>query len=201
MSHVQEPWVLDYARFHGLAIDHRLEDPLKGLKSSHCDLDFSGDAGLLQLESFNATPPRERLSISKDAAKFLTSIRNDNIKDVNLDDSFLPNPHRFRNLKVDTPLLRTDHEQDFRQFRRQIDPDLKNEHFPLEKVDDEQDEGLKWPSSYGRVPEDTFTKISTEKIAVSKDTLLYLQGVLKLHEGIDLQRVIKESLESLREVV
>ena len=192
MSYVQEPWILEYARFHGLTIDHRLKHPLEDFTSIDGPFDFTDDANLLHIGSINASPPPERLSVTKDAAMLLASIRKDLSEDVELDDIYLPNPHRFRDLKVETPLLRTDHELDVQKFGRRIEPDLKNEHFPLEKVDDEQDEGFGWPSSYERLPEEISSRISTEKLAVPKDSLLYLQGVLKIHKGIDMQQVIEE---------
>ncbi|MCJ1436501.1 hypothetical protein MMC27_005880 [Xylographa pallens] len=66
-----------------------------------------------------------------------------------------------------------------RQFGRQIVPDLSNEHLPLEKVNDESDEGLSWPSSYDELPAKASARSLIEKIAISKDVLLYLQDTLQ----------------------
>ena len=199
MSQAQD-WALEYARFHGLATDHRLKHPLEDFACDDSPFGFSDDAHLLDIQSTKLSPPPERLSVSKDAAMLLASIRNDPFEDIILDDCFLPNPHRIRDLKVETPLLRTDHDLDMQRFFQHIDPDLKNEHFPLEKVDEEQDEGFGWPSSYEKFLEKIRARTSTEKLSIPKGSLIYLQGVLKYHEGIDVQQVLEECLESSRKV-
>ncbi|MCJ1378583.1 hypothetical protein MMC17_001682 [Xylographa soralifera] len=174
-----EPSMLEYARFYGLTIDHRQSHPLSELCQPLPASLGIHETGLLDITKDLGTFAPERLEFGKGAAIFLASIINAKGYPSSASDGLLPKTHRIRDLKLEPPLLRSDHELDMRQFGRRIVPDLSSEHLPLEKVNDESDEGLGWPSSYGELPTEASARSLVEKLAISKDVLLYLRDTLQ----------------------
>lgn len=191
-----EPSILDYARFHGLSIDYRAIHPLQYIIDTPSLPDVQDPPELFEIDASCGTPAPERLSISKEAAALLSSIRETQPEDYEFDESILPDTHRVRNLKMETPLLRTDPELDLRDFRARVIPDLAAEHLPLEKVDEELDEGLTWPLSYEDLYRQVNEESESEKPMFSKEALIYLQSTLSSHKGHDGFWNLEDSLES-----
>ncbi|MCJ1464776.1 hypothetical protein MMC07_003389 [Pseudocyphellaria aurata] len=194
MTQEQEASLLDYARFHGLAHSHLQISPLANLGLTSVEdptsVDLEEDpSNEFSLEEFNRNISTERLSFGKDAISVLSVVKlpvwettqtQSYDEDVEIDRC-----HRWRNLKHELPLLRTDHELDMIHFRKRLVPDLENECFPTEAVDEEADEGFTWPSKYHTLP-DEFNKISgSETLAVCSETLLYLRDVLRLSGEVE----------------
>ena len=110
---------LDYARWHGLAIDHTAENLLTSisqltytlteLEAKLPDPDFS-------LISSELTEPKLQLS-HQGGALLSASIRASHPTIVW--NSVFPEPHRLSKFKLDEPLLAGDHETDVRRFRRE----------------------------------------------------------------------------------
>lgn len=191
MSQHVEPPIIDYARFYGLAWDHREPDPLHCLQgftlpedpaSFDSFLDDPPELFHLDLALASVKVPAERLAVDAGAASFLSSIAESaNFKyspshsdqDVGID------RHRVRRMKYELPLLRSDHDIDVLRFASPIVPHLDNEFLPLETLDVEEDEGLEWPSGYYALPDEYAKKSRSEKIEASKDDFLYLQQTLK----------------------
>ena len=174
-----EPSILEYARFYGLTVDHRQSHPLSELPHSLPAVLSAQNPELLEITKDLGTITPERLEFGKGAAIFLASIINAKSYPPSAGDDLLPKTHRVRDLKFEPPLLRSDHELDMRQFGGRIVPDLGHEHLPLEKFNDESDEGLGWPSSYDELPVKASARSLAEKLAVSKDVLLYLRDTLQ----------------------
>lgn len=178
-----EPSVQEYARFHGLTRDHLEYNPLQGLCASENYLQQLEDPPeLFQIDATNATVPAERMLFDAGTASLLASIApsSDELK-PRFDEVADFETHRFRNLKQELPLLRTDHEWDMQHFVRRIQPNLENEFLPLESVDEEADEGLVWPTVCHRLPDELWQKLRSEKLEVSSEELLYLQQTLNYH--------------------
>ena len=200
MSDYEEPSILEYARFHGLARDHRKDPSLQELADAAPTPQLRDYPGLFCIEDIHISPRTERLSISNGAAVLLSSIRGAEYDKIISDENMLPNLHRVRNMKMELPLLRTDHELDLQEFGRPVEPDLATEHLPFENVNQEQGEGLEWPSSYNNLPLQATMKSTSEKLTVSRDTMLYLQSILKFDEKVDKYQDIEQGMKRSRRV-
>ena len=181
MSQDIDPPIIDYARFHGLACDHRQLSPLRGLPLPENPGSFLDDPPeLFHIDLSNLKVPEERLAIDAGAASLLSSIAESAKHSPSHSDQDLGiDRHRVRRMKHELPLLRSDHELDVLRFAAPIIPDLKNEFLPFETVDIEEDEAIEWPSSYHTLPDEATKKSESEKIEVSKDDLLFLQHTMK----------------------
>ena len=202
MSQYKEPSVLEYARFYGLATDHRATPSiLQQLADAAATPHFDDYPGLFHIDETNGTPRRERFSIDDGAAVLLSSI-----KDVEYNragssyDDFLPDVHRVRNMKMELPLLHTDPELDLQQFRCKVWPNFAKEYLPLEKVNEEQGEGLEWPSSYEKLPHQATVRSESEKLSVTRDDMRYLQNALKHNEEVDKYQIMEDDMKQYRRV-
>lgn len=186
MSQEVEPSVIDYARFYGLIRDHLEHHPLQdfnaldGMKSQQ--LEDTPD--LFQLHLENVQVSEERLGIDAESASLLSSVEA--IAKVvpsrnNQDDGIRTNA--IRSMKIELPLLRSDHELDMLRFARRIVPDLDNEFLPLETVDEEADEGLTWPSKFYDLPDQYDKKLKSEKLEATSGALRFLQESWDFYSG------------------
>ena len=180
MSQEEEPSIIDYARFYGLISDHLEPHPLQGTAARDTFHSLELDDDGLSPPNFPAYRlPQERLTVDAGAAAVLSSIAalaevppaRDDVIDI----------HRIRNLKLELPLLRSDHEVDMLNFGPQIVPDLEHEFLPLETVNEEVDEGLAWPPPCYQLPGKFANKSASEKLHVSSNALAYLQETLNFH--------------------
>ncbi|MCJ1250599.1 hypothetical protein MMC30_007827 [Trapelia coarctata] len=174
--------ILEYARFYGLATDHHKANGLSTLVGKQAVDPVSDETALFEISAAIATPAPERLTAGKEAVAFLSSIRPYQLGPFELSDELVPKIHRIRDLKLEEPLLRSDHILDMQQFGGWIIPDLVSERLPLEKVNDEEDEGLRWPARYHELRSGAAKRSELEKLSVSKDVLLYLKELLQQHE-------------------
>ena len=184
MSQGNEPSIIDYARFHDLIRDHLQVNPLENLTAPH-DIrsEFEDNENLFQIRADCVTVPDERLTADLDTASLLSSVfalaqnppsRNDDTDGFDI--------HKFRRMKLEIPLLRTDPEIDVLRFvPPQIVPDLKNEFLPLETVDEEADEGFEFPTRYHNLPDEHTRKLKAEKLEVTRDALAFLHEALNSH--------------------
>ena len=197
MSQDVDPPIIDYARFYGLAYDHRQLSPLQGLTIPE-DLGscFDDPPGVVHIDLANVKVPEERLAVGAGAASLLSSIAESAKHLPSYSDQDLGiKRHRVRRMKMELPLLHSDHELDVLRFAARIVPDLENEFLPLETVDVEEDEGFEWPSSYHALLDETAKKSRSEKIEASKDDLLFLQHTLNLQfESVDYEAFEVEDL-------
>lgn len=187
MEEFTEPSLLDYARFHGVAsptlpssdlTEYISPDTLESLESSL----QHPDASDLQTEISTAaaqitSKQKERLQIERDGAIFLSSI----VKPPAQQPPLYPpstNRHRVRNMKIDPPLLQSDHELDLLAFssgKISIDPSELD--LPFEKLEVENDEALEWPLYYMDFPAQVWERVRTEKLDCAKEVLLYIQEI------------------------
>lgn len=171
--------ILEYARCHGLAIDHRASELLG---RACCDLDpaLSNDTpALFEIEDHAFDPLRERLLVSKRIAQILAATPKAPPVPREIDETYRPRTNRRPQLRQELPLLQTDHDEDLRHFKLRIDPSLHLENLPLEEVDDELDEGLEWPSAYDVFPQQIERACRDERLAIPKAVLEYLETTLK----------------------
>ena len=90
---------------------------------------------------------------------------------------------RWRNLKLETPALRTDHGTDCRRLARRVNTFLKSalpdHRLPLHPVDIARGEGVEFPDSLLREDVEKMVAIERETLEVTKSTLVYLMQSLK----------------------
>ncbi len=176
-----EPSVLEYARLHGICIDHTMEllpsGDLQAALEATIDPDFQvpSDASIT---SAIIDMTRERLAINKDAALLLRSVLD--MQKASLSNSFATEKRTWKtSLKQEPPLLQTDNELDLLSFGSAALPDLRDLKIPFEITDEERDEGLKWPSKYHSYPAQCDEQAKAEKITISREVLVYLQDAVR----------------------
>ncbi|KAK2746993.1 hypothetical protein FQN57_002565 [Myotisia sp. PD_48] len=184
MAGEREPSLLEYARFHGVAQDHLapdLRELISSLVEEPCDeLDEDifqeAKSGALNVLKEIQT---EKLSISKASAAFLSSITNPRfaVRD-SLDTKYTPKRQQKPQLKLDLPLLRSDNELDLISWRNQASLDKLELDLPLEVVDEENDEGIGFPTYFADLATDIKSQVAQEKLSCSPSTLRYLQGIM-----------------------
>ena len=174
----------EYACLHGLTKDHLRPHPLDVLPGTDDVWQLLEDSpDLLHIDGEKGSVLTERFTVEPETASFLASLvpeRNEQNSKFDGDDS--TKIRRFRDLKIELPLLRTDHSLDILSFQRQAQTDLYNEFLPLETLDEEDDEGLTWPSQPAQLSNETWKKATSEKFAIPCEILQYLQGVLQWHQ-------------------
>lgn len=193
-----EPTVLEYARFHGLSCDYTQElsqcYKIASLSDEDIDLDLQHPQDDAALTKPVEELTRERLTVSKEAATLLRSVYS--LREAPDDLQLISEvKRRILNLKQEVPLLQTDHELDVLEFGKALESCIHEPKIPLEPVDEENDEGLGWPSSYFSYPAQCDEEARTEKLRVSKEVLLYLQDVVKGNSSpAGLEMMIREEV-------
>ena len=176
-----EPSIKEYARCHGLIDDHLQSHPLSGLPGSYDHWKQHADSyNLFQIDGKEVYVPAERITVGPEAVSFLAALVPKQVEQYpkfNADESITI--HRVRNLKTELPLLHTDHGLDLLHFQQRTQLDLNNEFLPLEKVDEDAGEGLLWPLESEQLSNEIWRKTTSEKLAVSCESLLYLKRVLQ----------------------
>lgn len=185
MSEHGEFSILEYARFYGLTTDHRSANALSALVGKQVVDPTSNETALFEITAAVTTPVPERLSAGKEAIAFLSSIRAERFHPFELSDGLMPKTHRIRSLKLEEPLLRSDYTLDMEHFGGCIIPNLASERLPLEKVNDEEDEGLVWPARYHELRPSASKRSESEKLTVPKEILLYLNDRIQHEVGTE----------------
>jgi len=213
----QEPAILEYVRYHGLASDHMLDDDddfdLKLIEAASFSLDnddvnasenFVVDTGILD----------EKLILDADARAVLASIfqagQQSETYPLELD------IRRTKNVRLEEPLLFTDLKLDVKQYleaRRAAHTELQIDlnKLPLFPIDQECDESLGWPAKYQTLSAEYDKHIADEKVQVPKEALLFLHQVCQptdTHEHIHkvmeselkYKRVCKDSSRYVRQL-
>lgn len=189
MEHeIEESSLLDYARFHGLAIDHTLEDDDIFQYRRPSSIELLSDLGDPEDAPAGGLPKdftiAEKLSLDVDARSFLASV-------ILLQNSTSENLlsrldiRSRKHSKIDLPLLRTDHELDVTLFKRhRVEEDFWSDLQAME-VDEENDEGLSWPVQYDNLPAFYSNQCEGEKLEASKECMLWLQSTLSVGTMVD----------------
>ncbi|KAH7043165.1 hypothetical protein B0J12DRAFT_604555 [Macrophomina phaseolina] len=114
--------------------------------------------------------PSDRLEINAAAVAELASI----LKPPQAPQSAAQysNPQRFRDFKVDPPILTTDHELDTFKLRKRDSLRLSDVHLPPEHTEEDRDEGLQWPSWCDELVSKFDKEIASDKLCVPKEIQL-----------------------------
>ncbi|KAK7188222.1 hypothetical protein DPSP01_001767 [Paraphaeosphaeria sporulosa] len=193
-----EPTVLEYARFHGLCSDFTHELPQcynnVSISDETFDRDLQDPKDVLALTNPADELKRERFAVTKEAAMILKSAIS--LAAAPHDLPLLANEKmRILNLKLEVPILRTDNELDLLEFGSAVMPSFDDLKIPLVPIDEENEEGLEWPSRYSGYPAQCTDRAKSEKLGVSRETLLHLQNAIKdFHLLEDSENIKQEAL-------
>jgi hypothetical protein len=183
------PSLLDYARYHGLAKDHLA-----------LDFDLSAYFDTIQDELPSSLPciappialPKEtKLRLNPSELQLLATDLLPPSQPPPQLDGILPDLRRTHSLKLEIPLLLTDHEDDLLCFTKRPSLKLHDLGVVPERID--------FPASDLAKHQDV--KLSQEKLQVSKEDFLYLQHTLQAPYTPEVyQQVIEDALPSYTHV-
>lgn len=200
-----EPSILEYARMAGIARDHQLDDTSVNdllIMKENLDHDFFSylkHDHLSPLDLQGGINLNERLSVSKGAARLLTSVAQDENRE-SIDSMLYPllGSRDVKKLRVELPLLLTDNESDLWRFARRDGFNLKPHaiRFPLELVSIENNEGLEFPPEFYDLETEAFDAIMNEKIEVTRTSIIYFQAAMKVTLTKDEKDEVWESVRT-----
>jgi hypothetical protein len=188
---------LQYARLHGLALDHRSIDPLdflpdlldSELSISDCNIHTTSPLsfGAAEKQAIDARIQREKLEVGKDAASFLSSVLAE-MSSAHIDEraeewiASFPKHPTSKEMKVACPLLTTEEEMYMHTFGRKNRRNFANDildgavcEFDQEATANANDEGLEFPNWFWELPDVLEEKIRQEKLDCSRGALQFLQ--------------------------
>jgi hypothetical protein len=177
---------LHYARANDLARDH-LSDSLVFAElvklQTSVQYDLNDDSKLRQFDFGSELKVEERVTISKEGASLLSSIAHEESTET-INALLLPMlsaRSKITRTRLELPLLKTDHETDCKNFARRDDFEIKLQdvRLPLEIVNEDNNEGLVWPSRFSTLGSELLEGLKKEKISVPKDVMVYLDTALK----------------------
>lgn len=192
--------VVEFARLIGVSRDHQLDNTSVDIllvMQKDVDPRISSDLNddYLSLLTTPEINPNERLSVSIGAARLLTSIaQSEGQESIDTLKHRLLEPRDVRNLRVEFPLLRSEHSFDLRGFARRDGFEVRPQDIklPLELLSIENNEGLGFPSDFYNFEIEAFETIANEKIEVTRNSMVYLQTALKITLTIENKQEIWE---------
>lgn len=175
---------IQYARQYGLAVDHLLHP----LPTSHIEVlgekvpeALTDESDLLNIDTQSHISIQETLALDKCGAELLQGVSNGPSTSSDLESILFPllDTRQAKKLRIEIPLLRTDHASDFSAFARWEESHFRDGCLPMEPLDDEMDLGLVWPRRLEILPIKLLRELESEKAEMLKDSLIYLQATLK----------------------
>ncbi|KAK4034740.1 hypothetical protein C8A01DRAFT_38786 [Parachaetomium inaequale] len=198
LSAESPPSIVDagqYARRSGLTIDSLLFDWQHLVEHDHAitstlvglDPGQLIEAAQLQECLFRAIiPAAERWQMPAASLQILQQVcrrsKDDELADLVSEQCF-PETLKWESLKLEAPVLRSDHGTNCRRLARRVKTFLKealpDHRLPLHPVDMAQGEGVEFPESMVRMDEEQMKVVEQESLEVTKNTLVYLMQSLK----------------------
>ena len=177
MAEDLEPTVLEYARLHCLTIDYLAINPLDKFEGGAEDVALLDDSHLQQLTDL-PYPEKERIGATKNALSLLSTVFKQPERMTDMEIYCSPNLRRTRDLKVELPMLHTDHEIDMINFSQRLMPDFTNLHLLPERTNENLDDCLAWSLDDLGLPSKLNDRIVSERPSFPRASLLYLQELL-----------------------
>ena len=174
--------IVEYARFYGLCKDSTKGNALQDIKSHSALLqsisELEDPLCAKSVEELEEAGLKERINVDRDAVAWLQWISL--LQQLPPFDGFnqLKQDSPLR-LKLELPLLKTNHELDMRDFCSLPASALSQINFSLEELDDETGESLTWPSSVENLPAQYDAQLKAEKVTITREVLLHLQSSIK----------------------
>jgi hypothetical protein len=193
MSHLtvppSAPSLLDYARYHGLAKEHLALDLDLSTYFDTTQDELPGSLSCIAPPIALPKEPKLRLNTSE-LQLLATNLLPPPLRPPQLGE-ILPDRHRIHRLKLEIPLLLTDHEEDLLCFTKRPSLNLHDLGVLPERIG--------FPASDFAEHQDV--KLSQEKLQASKEDFLYLQHALQAPYTPEVyQQVIEDALPSYTHV-
>ncbi|KAK8080381.1 hypothetical protein PG997_008199 [Apiospora hydei] len=186
----------EYARMNELSIDFRSYNPISYLTSTansqletqYRDQVEGGSLPDLQIPfrlSLDEPPV-----ISKSSVDFLSSIAQREDDEAVMGRAIQTScSNQIRHLKVVQPLLRSDHESDWRKLLRDVESRtnirLRSDMLPLEPLEISLDEAPEYPESAYAFHSQLMLEADTSQLAVSQDALRFLAATLAIDKDTE----------------
>jgi hypothetical protein len=192
---------LEYARYHRLSI--RYDSQMTHCCNFYAPENYTSDWNLTDslddsvTDNVNALM-KEPLAVSKDAAMLLKTIFRLRIAAPN--DLLVEGRYQWMlSLRQELPVLQTDDELDLLSFGNAAMPDFKAFNIPFEVTHSENDESLDWSAKYLTFPAQYEQEMKSEKLAISRDVLLFLHNTFTdFYIPEDSRHISEESLQYRR---
>lgn len=183
-----EPSLVEYARYHGIATDHTAIDPYRSislLSADNIEESIVDPNGSLPVDIEGAwsvvqEKVREKLHIDSSVARLLSEVLRPKPRSECRSDSHLPNFRLVQELKLELPLLPTDHEMDMRRLVPKEGLEDLYQELSLITLDDEGDEGLAFPSFYDDMVTEVREQAMHEKLASTRGALRYIEYIMEI---------------------
>ncbi|TGO29415.1 hypothetical protein BPAE_0015g00590 [Botrytis paeoniae] len=196
----EEILVVELARSIGVSRDHQLDNTsVEILLFMQKDIHHSFSSGLnddhLSLFTTPEINTNERLSASIGAARLLTSVaQNESQESIDTLTHSLLGPRDIRNVRIEMPILRSDHDFDVRGYARRDEFEVRPQDIklPLELLRIENNEGLGFSSDFYNFETEAFETIANEKIEVTRNSMVYLHTALQTTLTIENEQEIWE---------
>ena len=171
-----QPSLIEYARFHGLADNHLNQDIGRYLPSNL--LPPVEDASLpdFKVPCIEELPPETKFRLDSKAASLLASCIKPQ-RTLSSSDTLFDH-HRVKNLKIEEPVLRTDHDNDMRKIRFRKPPKASLNLRSIELAEHEDGQLACSPTLIGLAAE-WDKKITEEKLQTTREVLKALQDTLR----------------------
>ena len=173
----EEQSVLDYARFHGLTIDHTKLDPFESFKRP-CE-PYPDDRHLPQINFADFVPKPERLTVTRNDLRYLSAALETPAK-PDLGDLLRTRWHIAQDLRMELPLHHKDpavdptrHFSDLKRWRQEF-PGLK----ATENASGTSGKAMVSPK-LGALCARVERALASEKPVFSRQDILFLQESLK----------------------
>lgn len=172
-----QPSLLDYARFHGLAADHLQQNILTFISSDALRSDEDAILSDFRLPDVAEIPAEPKFQLNSKAISLLaSSIRPPPPPKLTNDPS---DHHKVKNLKMELPLLRTDHDTDMKKLLHRMPVKLPAWNLVPIEVDEESGEGLAWPQEIVGLAAVWDRRAAKEKLQTTREVLKALQDTLR----------------------
>ena len=172
---------VEYARLNGLSRNHLTDlssSTILGQIQESINTGIINDSRLEQLRFPEDCHVYERLTVSKDGAQLLAWAMHLESRDF-IEDIMpsMQSRSEFKVMRVDLPLLRSDHETDIREFarRKALEPKLKDVRLPLENLNIARNEGLEFSPYFWNLGKEIVEDTKTERIIITRESLEYIQ--------------------------
>lgn len=179
-----QPSVVEYARFHGLAVEHLKQDIHRYFHSHTLKPVEDGILPKLKLPHAGTIPSEPKFKLDSKSAYLLAS----SLKPLPAPEwsNMLSDYRQIKTLKLELPVLTTDHEADMNRIRSRKPRKLE----PLNLMPIEIDEDLAWPLEMKNLTAIWDKKLADEKLQTTREVLKTLQDTLRpvhtsqMHEAI-----------------
>ena len=179
--------MIRYARYYGLHEYQREENlinivaqilPTQDIQASAVDFEGAPVPDVSKISYCN-----EKLELPKGSALFLQDVLASVAEPAQ--GHSLDGHKRYKHLRLELPMLRTDHELDVVDFMNDRHIYCCLEDVPKQKynVDEEADEGLTWPKRYQNLSKILNQQLRSERLEISSKSLGLLASVMDSSNG------------------